>query len=319
MIYNNNTYFYLRNAQGDIYGLTDKNGTWIISYSYDAWGNLLSQSTADTSWDTLADLNPLRYRGYVYDVETGLYYVSSRYYDPEICRFISADAFASTGQGLLGSNMFAYCENNPVLFSDKTGTLMEKCTVVMNDGDNGIKPINGQKRELYAGISFGLSNVGRSGCEPLAVYDTLCNINKPTSLSNVMGYMESLLCTDSYGSYIGGYGALGFFGGTPYDIALTLNHFGVKYRGLTHHGAKKVTGPANMIIGYWSDLELKIFGRKITIPKIQIHTVAVKYDGYTYYAYNYYNDSTCPIEFTSIDQLIYGTWRSYLYGFLITS
>ena len=121
VIFNNNTYFYLRNAQGDIYGLTDKNGNWIIGYSYDAWGNLLSQSTADPTWDTLANLNPLLYRGYVYDTETGLYYLSCRYYDPEICRFISADTFASTGQGLLGSNMFAYCLNNPVNMIDKTG------------------------------------------------------------------------------------------------------------------------------------------------------------------------------------------------------
>ena len=71
---------------------------------------------------TLGVLNPLRYRGYVCDSETGLYYVSSRYYDPEICRFINADGYASTGQGLLGGNAFAYCLNNPVKFHDNDGT-----------------------------------------------------------------------------------------------------------------------------------------------------------------------------------------------------
>jgi RHS repeat-associated protein len=70
---------------------------------------------------TLGQLNPLRYRGYVYDTETGLYYLQSRYYNPEIGRFINADAFAATGQGILGNNMFAYCGNNPVSREDDGG------------------------------------------------------------------------------------------------------------------------------------------------------------------------------------------------------
>ena len=64
----------------------------------------------------------LRYRGYVYDQETGLYYLQSRYYNPEIGRFINADALVATGQGLLGNNIFAYCGNNPVVFLDDHGT-----------------------------------------------------------------------------------------------------------------------------------------------------------------------------------------------------
>ena len=70
---------------------------------------------------TLGFYNPLRYRGYVYDEETGLYYPQSRYYDPEMGRFINADDYISTGQGLLGNTMFAYCFNNPVVFVDNTG------------------------------------------------------------------------------------------------------------------------------------------------------------------------------------------------------
>lgn len=69
----------------------------------------------------MASINPLRYRGYYYDQETGLYFLMSRYYDPAICRFINADSFASTGQGILGYNMFAYCLNNPVNWEDLTG------------------------------------------------------------------------------------------------------------------------------------------------------------------------------------------------------
>ena len=68
-------------------------------------------------------VNPLRYRGYYYDSETGFYYLQSRYYDPELGRFINADDFASTGQGILGNNMFAYCNNNPATYADPEGNL----------------------------------------------------------------------------------------------------------------------------------------------------------------------------------------------------
>ena len=84
--------------------------------TYDAWGNILTVSGSMS--ETLGEVNPLTYRGYVYDHETGLYYLQSRYYDPEVGRFLNADAFASTGQGILGNNTFAYCGNNPVNCSD---------------------------------------------------------------------------------------------------------------------------------------------------------------------------------------------------------
>lgn len=79
-------------------------------------------------------MNPLRYRGYYYDSETGFYYLRSRYYDPENHRFINADSYASTGQGFLGTNTFAYCNNSPIQFSDATGRIIELSTDV-NDGD----------------------------------------------------------------------------------------------------------------------------------------------------------------------------------------
>ena len=66
----------------------------MTQYGYNAWGNILT--TTGELANTLGQINPLRYRGYVYDTETGLYYLQSRYYDPEIGRFLNADAFAST-------------------------------------------------------------------------------------------------------------------------------------------------------------------------------------------------------------------------------
>ena len=100
-------------------GIVDDSGSEVVSYTYDAWGNILS--TTGSMASTLGALNPLRYRGYVYDEETNLYYLQSRYYDPEMGRFINADVFTSTGQGTLGSNMYAYCLNNPVRYTDDSG------------------------------------------------------------------------------------------------------------------------------------------------------------------------------------------------------
>ena len=90
----------------------DESGVRVVEYIYDAWGKLIS--ITGTLATTLGADNPFRYRGYYYDTETGLYYLTTRYYDPEVCRFISVDVYMSTGQGVLGGNMWAYCGNNPV-------------------------------------------------------------------------------------------------------------------------------------------------------------------------------------------------------------
>ena len=119
------TYYYILNVQGDVIGLLNANGAIAAKYTYDPWGKVTVQSsngTANTSSAFIGNINPLRYRGYYYDNDTGLYYLQSRYYDPAIGRFINADAFASTDtKDLLGTNMFAYCENNPINNHDSSG------------------------------------------------------------------------------------------------------------------------------------------------------------------------------------------------------
>ena len=116
MKYNGTLYYYILNAQGDVVRIIDGSRNVVASYSYDPWGKIVSSS------GTLADVNPLRYRGYYYDSETGFYYLQSRYYDPELGRFINADSYASTdATGLLSANMFAYCENDPVMRVDPMG------------------------------------------------------------------------------------------------------------------------------------------------------------------------------------------------------
>ena len=123
--YNGTEYFYLRNGQNDVVGLMDGSGNRVVEYTYDAWGKLIS--TTGTLATSLGADNPFRYRGYYYDTETGLYYLMTRYYDPEVCRFISADVYMTTGQGVLGGNMWAYCLNNPILYSDTFGESVTVC------------------------------------------------------------------------------------------------------------------------------------------------------------------------------------------------
>ena len=114
------TYYYVLNLQGDVMGVMDGSGNLVAKYKYDPYGNILSTTGSK------ADIyNPLRYRGYYYDTETGLYYLQSRYYDPAIGRFINADDASLLGAdgSLLGYNLFAYSQNNPVNLSDDGGNI----------------------------------------------------------------------------------------------------------------------------------------------------------------------------------------------------
>ena len=115
LIHNGTVYNYVLNLQGDVQQVRHTNGTVVATYLYNAWGQVIQTS----GW--MADINPLRYRGYYFDTITALYYLQSRYYDPWIGRFINADAYVSTGQLILGFNMFAYCNNNPVNMVDPDG------------------------------------------------------------------------------------------------------------------------------------------------------------------------------------------------------
>lgn len=119
------SFYYALNYRGDVIGLYSSTGTLIAKYTYDVWGNVLSVTNATgaeiTSSTHIALLQPFRYRSYYFDQESNFYYLQTRYYDPATHRFINADGLVSTGTGILGYNMFAYCENNPVNHDDPTG------------------------------------------------------------------------------------------------------------------------------------------------------------------------------------------------------
>ncbi len=124
--YNDEVYYYIKNIQQDIIGILDSNYNVVARYTYDAWGNILFIQDTDGHFlydeeDHIANINPFRYRSYYYDSEIKLYYLNSRYYDPSIGRFLNADGIIGANQDLLGYNLYAYCSNNPIMFSDLSG------------------------------------------------------------------------------------------------------------------------------------------------------------------------------------------------------
>jgi RHS repeat-associated protein len=148
--------------------IVDGSGAVKATYNYDPYGNVLS-ATGD-----MAEVNPLRYRGYYYDTETTLYYLQSRYYDPEIGRFLNADSEFDGYAAELGYNLFAYCANNPIVYRDASGTSITLTCVVVGavvgfligsvagayyaDKQNGLSPSDGWaywKYVIYGGVGGG--------------------------------------------------------------------------------------------------------------------------------------------------------------------
>lgn len=124
-------YLYMKNATGEIVGILDIDGNLVVTYTYDAWGKVLTVSGIMA--ETVGTINPMRYRDYYLDAETGYYYLQSRYYNPDICRFINADEpnVISLNYGnIVGANLFAYCDNNPIMNVDPSGFLTLNATVV---------------------------------------------------------------------------------------------------------------------------------------------------------------------------------------------
>ena len=136
-------------------------------YTYDAWGKVLSvtdaNGNANTSSTFIGNVNPIRYRGYYYDKETGWYYLNSRYYDPEVKRFINADSeISGANDQITGKNLFAYCFNNPVMLTDETGSWPKWATGILNVVSGIGQAIGGALLIAAAPVSGGLSAVAGS-------------------------------------------------------------------------------------------------------------------------------------------------------------
>ena len=143
--YNGSDYYYLYNLQGDVVGLVGPSNQLVVEYRYDPWGKQLACTGSMAA--TLGVDNPFRYRGYVFDEETGLYALPARFYHPEWRRFINADA-------ILTKNLFAYCTNSPINLSDKSGLYPTEAT-----NHNEIIALEAKEKRQYAKSKAGIEPV----------------------------------------------------------------------------------------------------------------------------------------------------------------
>ena len=197
LTYESEIYMYLRNAQNDIIGLLDKDGKVVVRYTYDSWGQVVK--IEGTLKDKVGARNPFRYKGYYYDVETGLYYCRSRYYDPAIRRFISADDTQVLRDNLdmLGEkNLYTYCDDNPITRVDVNGQFTLICGLIgatMNVLAGGVAAaVTGQEYTVTDMIAAGLAGIfaGGAGLEGAiaggvvsAVYTAWCSFRRGDSLT----------------------------------------------------------------------------------------------------------------------------------------
>ena len=175
--HNGTMYYYVYNLQGDVIHILTPAGNVAGTYKYDAWGKITNLS----SLTDVAQANPFRYRGYYYDNESGLYYLNSRYYNAEWGRFINADGYVSTGQGLTSYNMFAYCGNNPIMYVDHTGELSMPSVIKLTQAMVRLSSnvIKSAKSEVFRNkqIDF-VENIHESTVTTLI--DDFCNVVTPT-------------------------------------------------------------------------------------------------------------------------------------------
>ena len=135
ILYNNIPYYFIKNLQGDVIAIVDKDAQTVARYSYDAWGKCTIAN--DTTEISIATVNPFRYRSYYYDEEIGLYYLQSRYYNCDTGRFICADDLIQLDT-ITGGNLFAYCENTPITYKDTTGH-GKTYSIYYNNPDSGFE------------------------------------------------------------------------------------------------------------------------------------------------------------------------------------
>ena len=151
-----NIYYTVCNSRGDVEAIYGGGGGLKARYIYDTWGNTVKivdvNGNEITDKNTVGYINPIRYRGYYYDAETGFYYLQSRYYDPETGRFLNADGYVSTGSGVLDTNMFAYCGNNPVNMSDHFGYAPKWLKDVVNYWKGVFKSIDSGSKKVRKAI-----------------------------------------------------------------------------------------------------------------------------------------------------------------------
>jgi RHS repeat-associated protein len=212
---NGETYYFVKNLQGDVIGILDSAGEAVGYYFYDVWGNI-AKVYKNSNWDQVSDpehialRNPFRYRGYMYDEESGLYYLQSRYYDPVIGRFVNADGFVSTGQGLMGNNMFAYCGNNPVMRVDIVGMSWSSVKNFFKGIGDGISGFFTDTYKAVKDIPNKVSSAAKDPLKALGEYAKTAIINTIDPFGGgrkIYNFSKAIISGDVYsaGKVVGGH------------------------------------------------------------------------------------------------------------------
>ena len=195
--YNDQLYLYITDGQGNVIALIDTNGNVVVQYWYDAWGNhkiVDANGNEITSSNHLGNLNPFRYRGYYYDVETGLYFLQTRYYDPEVGRFLNRDSVEyADPETINGLNLYAYCLNNPVEYVDPTGEAAWYEWLVA-----GILIIGSA---IAAPLTMGTSLVAAGALAAVALGGTISIVNQVSSTGD---FEMNQFAVDIFGSALSG-------------------------------------------------------------------------------------------------------------------
>lgn len=304
--YNGTMYYYAKNLQGDVVKIISESGAFQTQYTYDAWGSI--KSVTGNTW--LASLNPFRYRSYVYDGESGLYYLQSRYYDPTTGRFLNADdtAYIGVSGTVLSGNLFTYCENNCINNIDTSGKWFKSLKSYYdyykkmydrprykrawssfksnynklrdrynyNVGQLGrySSYILGQQNNPVANMKYGPdSKIKNVGCELVAIYNVLKFIKKFQMFSKIIleAEMNGL-------SWLGGR-----FGTKPENIGKYFDAYKIKYSKYTNLDKfkKKIKSSKITIVSVWNN---GLFSG--------IHTYCLYYENKKYKAINYYSNDT---------------------------
>ena len=294
-IVSENYYLLFSNIQGDIIGIYDSNGTRVVTYVYDAWGRILS--TTGTGANTIGVYNPFRYRGYYYDTETSLYYLNSRYYDPNVGRFLNADGYINANGDLIGFNMFAYCGNNPVMLTDYYGYSAYKCG--HNNNPDKCRYCK-KEREIaqMAGVRYSQSRIQE---EAQVDDDTPINYNGAYSQAQTITSLTTnafalLLTVTSQGvdttasMYVTGFGYLVT---APINIVQTWNNPNLGTKGkvlLTTYDVMVAASGVYLVYGmanWWNVTGWAALGISVVYTVV---TYAVEYKLQEYLERRYYNE-----------------------------
>ena len=282
--YSENTFdafFYERNLMGDVIAVYSADGTKLISYAYDAWGNVSTTYATTDVMFTGPYYNPFTYRGYYRDAETGFYYLNSRYYDPKVGRFINPDSFVSTGQGLTGYNMFAYCGNNPVMRADESGQgwfkkLVKDAVAIVTvafvtavnamvtnsntnkaikesnyknnmAAENNPDAVSTRNQLIKSQSATGFADHYEYGLQ--SAKENGCEVIAVHNVKVTLGIDSTFGDTALQFQSVGGMWLYGFLGSTPQSIGMVLKMNGIDYSMVS---ANEITDSGTYVVVYWS-------------------------------------------------------------------